>query len=87
MDYLKELAARTNLSASWQSWTPEYRVLAIAVALVLAYWALRSALPAFLRVLKPALFLVFVFGAVWALFPEATCSLEPIAKLPVICSR
>jgi len=87
MDYLKELAARANLSATWEAWTPEYRVLAIAVALVFAYWVLRVAVPAVVRILRPVLLAAFVFGAVWALFPEATCSIEPISKLPVLCSR
>ena len=87
MDYLKELAARANLSASWEAWSPEYRVLAIAVALVVAYCALRVVVPAVLRIMKPVLFAVFVLCAVWALFPEATCSIELISKLPLICSR
>lgn len=87
MDYLKELAARANLSATWEAWTPEYRVLAIAVALVFAYWALRVAVPAVVRILRPVLLVAFVFGAVWALFPEATCSIDLISKLPVLCSR
>jgi hypothetical protein len=87
MDYLKELAARANLSATWEAWTPEYRVLAIAVALALAYWALRVAVPAVVRILRPLLLAAFVLGAVWALFPEATCSIELISKLPVLCSR
>lgn len=87
MDYLKELAARANLSATWEAWTPEYRVLAIAVTLVFAYWALRVAVPALVRTLRPVLLAVLVFGAVWALFPEATCSIELISKLPVLCSR
>jgi hypothetical protein len=87
MDYLKELAARANLNATWEAWTPEYRVLAIAVALVFAYWALRVAVPAVVRILRPVLLVAFVLAAVWALFPEQTCSIEVLAKLPVICSR
>lgn len=87
MDYLKELAARTNLSATWEAWTPEYRVLAIAVALAVAYWALRVAVPAVVRILRPVLLVAFVLAAVWVLFPEATCSIEVLAKLPIICSR
>ena len=62
-------------------------MLAIAVTLVFAYWALRVAVPALVRTLRPVLLAVFVFGAVWALFPEATCSIELISKLPVLCSR
>ena len=87
MDYLRELAARANLSASWEAWSPEYRVLAVAVALAVAYWVLRFLVPAVLRIMKPVLFAVFVLGAVWALFHEATCSIELIARLPFLCSR
>jgi hypothetical protein len=87
MDYLKELAGRANLSATWEAWSPEYRVLAIAVGLAFAYWALRVAVPAVVRILRPVLLAMFAFGAVWALFPEATCSIELISKLPVLCSR
>ena len=87
MDYLRELAGRANLSATWEAWSPTYRVLAIAVGLALAYWVLRFALPAVLRMLWPVLLVVFVLAAAWALFPEATCSIELISKLPVICAR
>ena len=59
MDYLKELAARANLSASWEAWTPEYRVLAIGVALALAYWVLRVVVPAVLRILRPVFIVAF----------------------------
>jgi hypothetical protein len=87
VDYLKELAGRANLIATWEAWSPAYRILAIAAGLALAYWALRVVVPAVLRVLRPFLFIVFVLAAVWALFPEATCSIELISKLPVICAR
>jgi hypothetical protein len=87
MDYLKELAGRANLSASWDTWTPEYRVLAIAVALALVYWALRVVLPAVLRILRPVFFIAFILGAVWVFFPEATCSIGFMSKLPVVCVR
>ncbi len=87
MDYLRELAGRANLSASWEAWSPTYRVLAIAIALALAYWALRFALPAVLRMLWPVLLVAFALAAVWVLFPEATCSIELISKLPVVCAR
>ncbi|OFX01458.1 MAG: hypothetical protein A3D94_21970 [Alphaproteobacteria bacterium RIFCSPHIGHO2_12_FULL_66_14] len=87
MDYLKELAGRADLGATWEAWSPEYRVLAIAVALALAYWILRVAVPAVLRVLRPVLIAAFILAAIWALFPEATCSIEVLSKLPVICSR
>jgi hypothetical protein len=87
VDYLRELAERANLSATWEAWSPTYRVLAIAIALALAYWALRFALPAVLRMLWPVLLVAFALAAVWVLFPEATCSVELISKLPVICAR
>jgi len=87
VDYLKELAGRANLSATWDAWSPAYRVLAIVVGLAVAYWALRFAVPAVLRVLRPVLFVVVALAAVWALFPEATCSIELISKLPMICVR
>ena len=87
MDYLRELAGRANLSATWEAWSPAYRVLAIAVGLALAYWALRFAVPAVLRILWPVLLVAFALAAVWAVFPEATCSIELISKLPVICAR
>ncbi len=87
MEYLKELAGRADLSASWNAWSAEYRVLAIAVALAFAYWALRVAVPAVLRALRPVLLVVFVLAAVWALFPEKTCSIEGLSKLPVLCAR
>ena len=87
MEYLKELAGRANLSASWDAWTPEYRVLAIAAALAFVYWALRVAVPAVLRIMRPVFFVAFILAAVWALFPEATCSISVISKLPVVCVR
>jgi len=87
MDYLKELAGRANLGATWEAWSPEYRILAIAVALALTYWVLRVVVPAVVRVLRPVLIAVFVLAAIWALFPEATCSIEVLSKLPVVCAR
>ncbi len=87
MDYLKELAGRANLSATWETWSPLYRVLAIAVGLAFAYWTLRFAVPAVLRILRPVLVVAFALLAAWALFPEATCSVELIQKIPVICAR
>jgi len=87
MDYLKELAGRANLGATWEAWSPEYRILAIAVALALTYWVLRVVVPAVVRVLRPVLIAVFVLAAIWALFPEATCSIEVLSKLPVVCTR
>ena len=87
MDYLKELAGRANLGASWDAWTPEYRILAIAVSLAVVYWALRVAVPAVLRILRPVFIVAFLLAAIWVFFPEATCSIGPISKLPVICAR
>ena len=87
MDYLKELIGRTNLSGAWETWSPAYRVLAIAIGLAVAYWALRVAVPVVLQALRPALFVVFVLAAVWALFPEATCSIQLFSKLPILCAR
>ncbi len=57
------------------------------MALALAYWLLRVAVPAVVRVLRPVLIAVFVLAALWALFPEATCSFEVLSKLPVVCAR
>lgn len=87
MDYLKELAGRANLIATWEAWSPAYRILAVAVGLAIAYWALRVVVPAVLGALRPVLFVAFALAAVWALFPEATCSIELISKLPVVCAR
>lgn len=86
MEYLKELAARANLG-NWNSWSTRYRVLAVVVGLVVAYWALRVMVPAVLRVLRPFLFLAIVLAAVWALFPAETCSIEFLSKLPLLCAR
>ena len=86
MEYLKELANRADFSA-WQSWSMQYRVLAVVVGLLVAWLALRSVLPAVLRLLRPALFVVIVLIAVWALFPAETCSIEILARLPKLCAR
>ena len=86
MEYVKELAARAHLG-SWDSWSTQYRVLAVVVGLVVAYWALRVMVPAVLRVLRPILFLAIVLTAVWALFPAETCSIEFLSKLPVLCAH
>lgn len=86
MEYLKELAARANLG-NWDSWSPQYRVLAVVVGLLVAYWALRMTVPAVLRNLRPFLFLAIVLAAVWALFPAETCSIEFLSKLPILCAR
>ncbi len=86
MEYLKELANRADLGA-WQSWSIQYRVLAVVLGLFVAYLALRSILPAMLRLVRPALFMVVVLIAVWALFPAETCSIEILARLPILCAR
>jgi hypothetical protein len=86
VEYLRDLATRAGL-AGWNSWGTQYRVLAVVVGLLLAYWAIRALLPAMLRLLWPALFLAVVLVAVWALFPAETCSLELLARLPVLCAR
>lgn len=86
MEYLKELANRADLGA-WQSWSIQYRVLAVVLGLFVAYLALRAILPAMLRLLRPALFIVVVLIAVWALFPTETCSIEIVARLPMLCTR
>ena len=86
MEYLKELANRADFS-TWQSWSMQYRVLAVVVGLLVAWLALRSVLPAMLRLLRPALFIVVVLIAVWALFPAETCSIEILARLPKLCAR
>ena len=85
MEYLKELAGRADLAAIWDSWSTQYRVLAVIVALLAAYFALRSVVPAVLRMLRPGLFLVIVLLAVWALFPREICSIEVLSRLPLLC--
>ena len=86
MEYLKELANRADFGA-WHSWGIQYRVLAVVVGLLVAWLVLRSVLPAMLRLLRPALFIVVVLIAVWALFPAETCSIEILARLPKLCAR
>ncbi|HEV3491704.1 MAG TPA: hypothetical protein VG224_13900 [Reyranella sp.] len=86
MEYLKELANRAKLG-NWDSWSPQYRVLAVVVGLLVAYWALRMTVPAVLRILRPFLFLAIVLAAVWALFPTETCSIAFLSKLPVLCAH
>ena len=51
MEYLKELASRADLGTTWDSWGTQYRVLAVIVALLAAYLALRSVVPAVLPLL------------------------------------
>ena len=86
MEYFKELAGRANLG-NWDSWSMQYRLLAVVVGLLAAYWGLRVMLPAVLRILRPFLFLAIVLAAVWALFPAETCSIEFLSRLPVLCAH
>lgn len=86
MDFLQKLVARADLSG-WDSWSVQYRVLVVVAAALLVYWALRVAVPAFLRLARRALLLVLIVVAVWAAFPQEMCSMQWAAKLPVVCSR
>ena len=86
MDFLKDLIQRANLG-NWDSWSTQYRILAVVVGLHVALSVLRIMVPAMLRLLRPALFLVVVLVAVWALYPAETCSIDFIAKLPGLCKR
>jgi hypothetical protein len=86
VEYFKELANRANLG-SWDSWSTQYRLLAVVVGLLIAYWALRVMVPAVLRSLRPFLFLAVVLAAIWVLFPTETCSIEFLSRLPVLCAR
>ena len=87
MEYLKELAGRADLAATWDSWGTQYRVLAVIVALLAAYFALRSVVPAVLRMLRPGLFVVIVLLGVWALFPTEICSIQVLSRVPLLCRR
>jgi len=86
VEQINELLTRANLG-TWDSWSMQYRVLAVVVALLLAYWALQVLLPVVLRVLRPFIFLAIILAAVWALFPTEVCSLEMLSKIPKICAR
>jgi hypothetical protein len=86
VEYFRELAARANLG-SWDSWSTQDRVLAVAVGLLVAYGALRVMVPAVLRLLRPVLFLALALAAVFALYPAETCSIELLSRLPVLCAR
>jgi hypothetical protein len=86
VEYLKELANRANLG-NWDWWSPQYRVLAVVVGLLAAYWVLRVMVPAVLRKLWPLLFLAIVLAAVWALYPAETCSIAFLSRLPLLCAR
>ena len=86
VEYLKELARRADLG-TWESWSIQYRVLAVVVGLLIVWLVLRSVLPTMLRLLRPALFIFVVLIAVWALFPREVCSIEVLARLPMLCAR
>ena len=86
VEYLQKLVARADLG-NWDSWPVHYRVLAVVAAALLAYWILRVAVPAFLRLARPVLLLLLAVAAVWAVFPNEMCSMPWASKLPVLCSR
>ena len=86
MEYFKELVARANLG-NWDAWSTQYRLLAVVLGLLVAYWGLRVMLPAVLRILRPFLFVAIVLAAVWVLYPTETCSIEFLSKLPILCVR
>ena len=87
MEYLKELASRADLAGTWASWSTQYRVIAVIVGLLVAYFALRSFVPTVLRLLKPALLVLIVLLGLWAVFPTETCSIEVLSRLPLLCRR
>ena len=86
MEYLKELAARAGVG-NWESWSIQYRVLAVVLGLLAGYWALRVMVPAILRILWPFLLLALVLAAVWVIYPTETCSIEFLSRLPIVCAR
>jgi multisubunit Na+/H+ antiporter MnhE subunit len=86
VESVKELAARAHLG-SWDSWSTQYRVLAVVVGLLVAYWALRAMVPTVLRILRPVFFVAIVLAAVWALYPAETCSIEFLSRLPFFCAH
>ncbi len=86
MEQINELLTRANLG-TWDTWSMQYRVLAVVIGLLLAYWALQVLLPVVLRVLRPFIFLAIILAAVWALFPTEVCSIEMLSKIPKICAR
>ena len=86
MEYFKELANHANLGI-WDSRSTQYRLLAVVVGLLVAYWALRIMVPAVLRILRPFLFLAIVLAAIWVLFPTETCAIEFLSRLPILCAR
>ena len=64
-----------------------YRVLAIVAAALLAYWLVRVAVPAAVRLVRPVLLLLLAAAVIWAIFPNEMCSMSWASKLPVLCAR
>jgi hypothetical protein len=87
VEYLKELASRADLGETWDSWSTQYRVIAVIMGLLVAYLVLRSIVPTVLQLLKPALLILVVLLGLWAVFPTETCSIEVLSRLPLICRR
>ena len=86
MEYLQKLGERAGLGG-WDSWSVAYRVLAIVAAALLAYWLLRVAVPAAVRLVRPVLLLLLAVAVLWAVFPNEMCSMPWASKLPVLCVR
>ena len=70
VEYLKELTNRADLAGTWDSWSTQYRVIAVIVGLLVAYLALRSIVPTVMRLLKPALLILIVLLGLWRSFPS-----------------
>ena len=86
VEYLQKLGERAGLGG-WESWLVAYRVLAIVAAALLAYWLLRVAVPAAVRLVRPVLLLLLAVAVVGAVFPNEMCSMPWASKLPVLCVR
>ena len=87
MEYLKELASRADLAGIWASWSTQYRVIAVIVALLAAYLALRAVVPTLLRLPKSAVLILIALLGLWAVFPAEICSIEVLSRLPLLCRR
>jgi multisubunit Na+/H+ antiporter MnhE subunit len=86
VEFLRDLANRANLG-NWDSWSTQYRVLAVLVALLAAWLVVRAVVPTLLRLLRPAFLIAIVLLAIWALYPAETCAIEFLSKLPLLCAR
>jgi multisubunit Na+/H+ antiporter MnhE subunit len=90
MDFLKELARRTGLDG-WESWSIQYRALAVIVGLVLVVWmvrtVLRLALPSVFRLGKLVLLAGILLVAIWVAAPDVVCSTPGLSTLPLVCAR